>query len=213
MSPAVSAVPRRVRVPHDAPYDWEGAERHLGLIRVLAKRVAQRGSLRYLDHEDLVQVGLAAAARALPRFDASRSKVSTWLAAHASGAMRNLVKTTTHLRLPFHHWDAKDDAYRHATTTPVVVDPHHPIEVQGHAGCDPAVAAEERDELAKLYQALGALPVRLRRVLVARFFEGLTLAQVSAELGVCKQRVLQLQRKGIDACAKNLTRRRTAVCA
>lgn len=207
----------RASAPHDAPHDWEGAQRHLGLITLMAQRVAGRWGLRYLDLDDFIQVGLVAVARALPHFDPSKGMVSTWVAAHARGSMLSLAKTTMPLRVPLNAFESKKDAARalvaRASKPPIGLDTDDPIEIAELVPSDPTIASEEREERESLHRAIDDLPPRWRRVLVARYFEGRTTAEVAAELGVSRQRANQLEWKAFAAFERQLAWRRRAVCA
>lgn len=66
---------------------------------------------------------------------------------------------------------------------------------------DPAQEQEQAEVEAALWQLVARLPERLRQVIVARYGlrggERQTLAQIGEQLGVCGERVRQLQQEGL----------------
>jgi len=73
-------------------------------------------------------------------------------------------------------------------------------------GAQPAEVLEQRERATYVRDALDCLPDRLREVVVAYFFEGVTSAEIAEKLGVTESRVsqmrtdaLKLMRTGIEA--------------
>ena len=62
---------------------------------------------------------------------------------------------------------------------------------------DPERRVLEQEHLDLIARAVDALPVRLRRVVRAQFFDGMTGAQLADELDVSAARVLQLRREAL----------------
>jgi RNA polymerase sigma factor FliA len=70
----------------------------------------------------------------------------------------------------------------------------------------PSEVLEQRERARYVHDALACLPERLREVVVAYFFEGVTSAEIAEQLGVTESRVsqmrtdaLKLMRAGIEA--------------
>lgn len=191
--------------------EWDRVLPHTGLVMSLAVGIAKRWPLRYLSTDDLFQAGLLAAARALPQHDVARGAESTWVGTNARYAMLDLVKSATPLRISKWSFDHRAPGFEQAAAATVGLDRAH--DVAERVATDPTCPAVWREERAVLRAAISKLPVRLRRVIRGRFFEGLTLHALGVELGVTRERVRQLEVKAMDRIARNMARRRTAVSA
>lgn len=133
--------------------------------------------------DDLLQearIGLIEAART---FDPDRG---TRFATHAVWRIRGRVQ----------------NAVRKWKTTPV---PHSPADPVFDSLTDDYPSALEMliaaEEDAILTDALDCLPAREAHVLRERWLHGRTLDEVSADLGVCKERVRQIQRQAEERLA------------
>ncbi len=68
----------------------------------------------------------------------------------------------------------------------------------------PSREASCNEQVARVRQVLAALPEPDREVLLMRHYEGLTLREVGAQLGVDASTVLLRERRAIDRCAREL---------
>ena len=110
--------------------------------------------------DDLVQEVFIAAFSALPRFRGD-AQLGTWLYTIATNRVRNW-------------WDSQRRRRRRedvATSEP----PDEPD--------SPEADLETKQQRARFYAALGALPDKLREAFVARAIEGMSLIEASAALG------------------------------
>jgi len=207
--------PRSVRTAAD--FDWSGAQKHNGLVRLLAKRLAKHPHMRYLDFDDLVQVGTFAVALALPRFNPEKGAVSTYVGSCARGAMLSLLRTTSPLRVPVNALDSRKPAVREfvdrALLSPVPLDSEFEEQVPDSSPRDPAELCVDHEDAETVRDAILDLPARHRFVIVRRVYQERTLDEVGTELGLSRERVRQLQCEAMQHLTKCLARRRTAVCA
>lgn len=111
--------------------------------------------------DDLVQEVFISAFTALPRFRGD-AQLGTWLYTIATNRVRNW-------------WDSQRRRRRRED----VATSHPPEEPES-----PEADLEAKQQRARFYTALGALPDKLREAFVARALEGMNLHEASAALGV-----------------------------
>jgi RNA polymerase sigma factor for flagellar operon FliA len=156
---------------------------HLGFVRALARRHFARRALDLSDLESAGTLGLLDAAR---RFDPARGVRFSTLAAHRIvGAMRDEIRdggTFTRAELP-------------AARAGALVRHLVPLEAATIAAVDPEVT----DVIAarRLRAAVRRLPLRLAKVIVWRYWHGLSQPAIGARLGVTHGRVSHLEREAL----------------
>jgi RNA polymerase sigma factor (sigma-70 family) len=171
--------------------------RHFGFIHLLVRRQC-RGCKSAIDAEELIGEGVHGMARAIATFDESKGfKLTTY--AHLPITQRVRRAINQHdavLKRPDNMPKGKQrDAWLQATTP--AIDVH-----------DPALGLSLRDDgaLSRLdleeqrlisRWAMDQLEERERNVIVMRMVDGLTLAEAGAVLGLCRERVRQIERDAI----------------
>jgi RNA polymerase sigma-B factor len=179
---------------HDRQARRELIERHLPLVRAVARRFAHRGEAL----EDLVQVGAVGLIKAVDRFDPARGvTLGAYAAPTIAGEIRNHLRDrATLIRLPR---DAEPE-------TPA----RFPLPLETTIELWPDVAAErglERSEdRALLADGLRALPSRERRIVHLRYFGGLSQRGIAAELGISQVHVSRLLRESLGKLRVELSR-------
>jgi RNA polymerase sigma-70 factor (ECF subfamily) len=125
---------------------------------LLVYRVALRMLGSEADAEDAAQEALVKAWRSIGRFRQG-STLSTWLYRIVTNHCLNVIAA----RRPTVEWDDRRAA---------------------DASSDPAVAAQQREEMSQLKAAIIALPAEQRAALVLREFEGLSYDEVAEVLQI-----------------------------
>ena len=154
-------------------------ERHLPLVRAVARRFTDRGE----PLEDLVQVGSVGLIKAVDRYDPGRgSSFAAYAIPTILGEIRRHLRDSAHLlRAP--------RAPREEAPLRSV-----PLDLEARAARDPA--AERRLELGEervlLEQGLRTLARRERRIVRLRYFGGLSQRRIAAELGLSQVHVSRL---------------------
>jgi RNA polymerase sigma-70 factor, ECF subfamily len=95
-------------------------------------------------------------------------------------------------------------ARRHPTTT---IDAALAIAAPAHAGTDPATAAVRREELARAWQQVEALPEERRRALVLRFVLELSTREIAALMGKTEGAVRVLLHRALRSVARGMPER------
>jgi RNA polymerase sigma-B factor len=169
-------------------------ERHLPLVRAVARRFAHRGE----SVEDLVQVGAVGLIKAVDRFDPSRGvTLGAYAAPTIAGEIRNHLRDRgTLIRLPR---DAEPEA-----------PARFPLPLEATIELWPDAAAErglERSEdRALLADGLRALPSRERRIVHLHYYGGLSQRGIAAELGISQVQVSRLLRESLGKLRLELGR-------
>jgi RNA polymerase sigma-B factor len=148
-------------------------ERHLPLVRALARRYAGEESL-----EELVQVGVIGLIKAVDNYDSTRGvALGAYAAPVISGEIRHHLRDRcAPVRVPRR---MQADGHRvHAVALETLTE-------TGHAA-DPAPEAQDRLALS---DALRALHPREREVVRLRFVEDLSQAQIAARTGLSQVHV------------------------
>lgn len=102
------------------------------------------------------------------------------------------------------------DHYRHqgvrASVGMAGGDAQQPAEVDaqlGPAGLEPEAALASKQGVAALVAAIGALPPRCREAFLLHRFEGLSYAQIAAQMGISVKMVEQHLKNALDACERS----------
>lgn len=155
-------------------------ERHLPLVRAVARRFAHRGE----SLEDLVQVGAVGLIKAVDRFDPSRGvTLGSYAAPTIAGEIRHHLRDRgTLIRLP-----------RNAEHGPPA-QTSLPLEATIERWPDAAAerGLERSEDRALLAGGLQALPIRERRIVQLHYYGGLSQRGIAAELGISQVHVSRL---------------------
>jgi RNA polymerase sigma-B factor len=160
-------------------------ERHLPLVRALARRYADRGE----PYDDLVQVGALGLIKAVDRYDAGRGvTLGAYAAPTIEGEIRNHLRDRgTLIRIP-------RDAAREAPA-------RFPLPLETAAALSPDGAAEhdlaQGEDRALLAGGLRALTSRERRIVELRYYDGLSQRRIAATLGISQVHVSRLLRQSL----------------
>ena len=169
-------------------------ERHLPLVRAVARRFAHRGE----SLEDLVQVGALGLIKAVDRFDPGRGvTLGAYAAPTIAGEIRNHLRDRgTLIRLP-----------RNAEPE---LPARFPLPLETATELWPDTAAErglERSEdRALLADGLRALQSRERRIVHLHYYGGLSQRGIAAELGISQVQVSRLLRESLGKLRLELGR-------
>lgn len=160
-------------------------ERHLPLVRAVARRYAHRGE----PVEDLVQVGALGLIKAVDRFDRSRGvTLGAYAATAVEGEIRNHLRDRgTLIRIP-------RDA---ASESPA----RHPLPLETTVELWADAAAEQRlargEDRALLADGLRRLPRRERQILELRYYDDLSQRGIAEALGISQVHVSRLLRASL----------------
>lgn len=149
-------------------------ERHLPLVRSLARRFASRGE----QLDDLVQVGAVGLIHAVDRFDATRGAS---LAAYAVPTILGEIRR--HLRdaaQPLRVTRARYEAGQVVRVVPL--DDERPVRADG----DPV------DDRVLIERGLRALPLRQRRIVELHYFDDVSQRGIATQLGLSQVHVSRL---------------------
>ena len=169
-------------------------ERHLPLVRAVARRFVHRGE----SLEDLVQIGALGLIKAVDRFDPARGvTLGAYAAPTIAGEIKNHLRDrATLIRLPR---DAEPE-------TPA----RFPLPLEATIALGPDAAAErglERSEdRALLAGGLRALPSRERRIVHLHYYGDLSQRGIAAELGISQVQVSRLLRESLGKLRAELGR-------
>lgn len=149
-----------------------------------------------LEHEDLMQCGYLAMARALEKYDPNKGvKFTTFLVYYIRSEFRKAIgQSDRQLNDPLNHCASLD--------IPVGDDPDGPTRLDFVPDARDCIAEVEarvfNDELhAALEDALDGLPANESRAIRAEYYESKSLSETAAEMGVTHQRVQQLRNSGL----------------
>ena len=161
-------------------------ERHLPLVRSVARRFADRGE----PLEDLVQVGCVGLIKAVDRYDPARGvTLGAYAAPTIEGEIRNHLRDRgTVIRLP------RGAAPGSAARTPL------PLEASPQPWPDPAAeqGLARSEDRALLDGGLRHLRSRERRIVELRYYDGLSQRRIAATLGISQVHVSRLLRESLD---------------
>jgi RNA polymerase sigma-B factor len=157
-------------------------ERHLPLVRALARRYATRGE----PLDDLVQVGAIGLIKAVDRFDPTRrTPFELYAGAAIAGEIRHHLRDRcAPVRLPRH------------TRAPVRFEPLDEALEDFATDADPAAATTDR---LTLVEALRRLHPRTCRLVLLCFFGDLPQAQAAAALGISPVHASRLLHEALAA--------------
>jgi RNA polymerase sigma-B factor len=154
-------------------------ERHLPLVRSLARRFSSRGE--HLD--DLTQVGAVGLIKAVDRFDPARgSSLAAYAIPTIVGEIRRHLRDTGQLVRV-----TRDDQAAGVVVRAV------PLE----EGAQQAAAPEPGDERVLIECGLRALPRRERRIVQLHYFGNLSQRGIASELGLSQVHVSRLLRDSL----------------
>ena len=199
-------------------------ERHLPLVRLLARRFAHRG----VELEDLVQVGSIGLINAVDRFDRARGcSFGAYAAASIVGEIRRHLRDAgSVIRLPRRIQEERESVRRAdrelmgllgrapttaelATRLGVTFDEveralasdnaRTPCSlVDGEAGGGAGDFREASDARIAVNVALRRLSARERRVLERRFFDDLSQEDIASEIGISQVHVSRTIRSALE---------------
>jgi RNA polymerase sigma factor (sigma-70 family) len=177
---------------------------------MLARRVERAIPLRYLDVEDLVQVGMIEAARAMARYDEARGPVSSWIVSHAYGPMVDAASEATLLKNSRYIRHSRQSGSRGAYIDSLRFDGNY-VQVDDsldaapdcHTPDDSAIASERR---ANLLAALEALPRQIRIVIVRSAWRGESRSKTARVIRRSKAHTQRLHTRGLALLAAMLPR-------
>ena len=208
------ALLRRYHEDGDTSAREELIERHLPLVRSLARRYAGRGEAL----EDIEQVGAIGLIKAIDRFDLDRvPRALQELNASMSGAIERLTgrlgrspsiaEVAEELKTsPEEVLEAMEVGSAYSTvslsTGPGGDEELDPLETIG--GEDEEF--ERSEHRAALEPALDRLPPREREILRMRFEEGLPQTQIAQRVGLSQMHVSRLIRKSLSIMREELLR-------
>ncbi len=169
-------------------------ERHLPLVRAVARRFAHRGE----SLEDLVQVGAVGLIKAVDRFDPTRGvTLGAYAAPTIAGEIRNHLRDrATLIRLP------RDVEPESPARFPLPLETT--IELWPDAAAERGL--ERSEDRALLADGLRALPTRERRIVHLRYYGGLSQRGIAAELGISQVHVSRLLRESLGKLRVELGR-------
>lgn len=169
-------------------------ERHLPLVRAVARRFAHRGE----SLEDLVQVGAVGLIKAVDRFDRRRGvTLGAYAAPTIAGEIRNHLRDrSTLIRLP------RDAGHEAPARFPLPLEPA--VEFWPDAAAERGL--ERSEDRALLAGGLRTLPSRERRIVQLRYYGGLSQRGIAAELGISQVHVSRLLRDSLGKLRAELSR-------
>ena len=205
----------------------ELVERHLPLVRALARRFAGRGEAL----EDLEQVGAIGLIKAIDRFELDREvALTSYATPNVVGEIkRHFRDKGSAVRIPRHlkELNAKVGGVIEQLTgelgrSPTIAEIAEAVEGSPEqvlstssdpdGDLDPLETIGTEDEeferveqRASLEPALGVLPEREREILRMRFEEGMTQTQIAERVGISQMHVSRLIRKSIERVRDELT--------
>ena len=175
------------------PELWEQVQR---LVSMLAHRylTALAGGTYGIEHDDLMQSGYIAMARALEEYDPSKGRFVTYLGYFLHSEFRIAIgRSDRQLRDPLNKClslDAPINEDEETTFKDTVPDPHDYAEEAEHH-----VFVQELRHA--LDEAMAALPAREATAVRSYYYDRQTQAETAEQLGVTYQRVKQLRDSGL----------------
>lgn len=191
----------------------ELVRRNEGLLYRQAAKWARLGRLVGMGVEELLQEARVACVRAARAYDPAKAKFSTWCARYAFNACSHAVAVA----------GLKNSAGRRRIVAALNGEAPDAAALAAVGAASPAPLVEwlvsdapsaeallgDAEERAELLAAMAELPPRERRVLVERFWEGRTLVEVGAGLGVSRERARQLEQRAKARLRSRLEELRT----
>jgi RNA polymerase sigma-B factor len=199
---------KRYHIGGDTGAREELVQRHLPLVRSLARRYAGRGE----SLEDIEQVGAIGLLKAIDRYDLEREVSLT------TYATPNVVGEIERLTIKLERSPTIAEIAAELETTPEQVleameagSAYSTVSLSSGPGgggddddFDPmeSIGAEDEEyerteQRASLEPALETLPEREREILRMRFEEGLTQTQIAEKIGISQMHVSRLIRKSL----------------
>lgn len=177
-------------------------EQVVGLIKWKACHVMtaleMRGSMCGVELEDLIQSGYLALVKAVETYEADAGTFSTWLIYH----LKNTFAEATGYRTKC----GKNEPLNNSFSLDKAVDDESDGTPFGEFIPDPKAAAtmlsiEEKLWREQLHEALEIalkiVPQRYRDILRLRFYQDMTLEEVSELRGISKERIRQMENRGL----------------
>ena len=179
---------------HDLDARRRLIERHLPLVRTLARRYAHRGE----QLEDLTQVGVVGLIKAIDRYEPRRgSSLAAYAVPTILGEIRRHLRDSVQpVRVPRARWEAG------ASVRSV------PLDLEGVTARD--AEAEQRLELgedrALIASSLRKLARREREIVQLRYFGGLSQRGIAARLGLSQVHVSRLLAQSLHTLRQEIGR-------
>jgi RNA polymerase sigma-B factor len=172
-------------------------ELHMPLVRMLAKRYANRGE----QLEDLVQIGAIGLLQAIERFDPARGRELAGFAAPTiAGEIRHHLRDRVAVvRIPRRYVDSAIARSAIPLSTSDEADARF-----GRAIATDAPYDSSEDRL-MLVAGLRRLTVRERRIMHLRYFAGLSQEEIARQVGVSQVQVSRLIRASLERMRGALT--------
>jgi RNA polymerase sigma-B factor len=169
-------------------------ERHLPLVRSLARRYAHRGE----QLEDLVQVGAVGLIKAIDRYQPGRgSSLAAYAVPTILGEIRRHLRDSAQpVRVPRARWET--GAVVHSV----------PFDPERSAACDEAAehGLEQGEDRALLEASLRTLAWREREIVRLRYFGGLSQRGIAAQLGISQVHVSRLLARSLRTLRQEIGR-------
>jgi RNA polymerase sigma-B factor len=185
---------RTYRETGDTSARAEVIERHLPLVRVLARRYAHRGERM----EDLVQVGSIGLIDAVDRFDPTRGDFVSFAVPTISGQIKNHFRDRSKVvRIP--------RGVAALSERPRVV-PLSELNPDGEPTTPAEDTFETCDDRLLLAAGFRTLDARQRRILHLRFYAGLSQSEIAGEVGLSQIQVSRVIRASLERMRRVLAR-------
>jgi RNA polymerase sigma-70 factor (ECF subfamily) len=172
-------------------------ERFRGYLRLLARLQLDTRLQGKLDPSDLVQQTLLKAHQGLGQFRGrSTAEQAAWLRQILANTLANAVRDLAR---------AKRDVALERSLESSLADSSARLEALLVADqSSPSQRAERNEQLLQLAEALATLPEAQREVLLLRHCQGLSLAEISEQLGRTRASVASLLRRGLEQLREHL---------
>jgi RNA polymerase primary sigma factor/RNA polymerase sigma factor len=179
-------------------------EANLGLVGHMVAKALKRDPVKLAAiGEDLASVGYFALIRAAELFDETRGvKFSSYACFAIERRIRLSFKLDRPIRLPCHlEGEELARAIKRSYVGPLWSNPYAEHDDQhdppAPPGPEPFAEEEQKKRQARLEGLLAQLGQRYRTVIVRRFWEGRTLREVAAELGITKEWARQIEARAL----------------
>jgi RNA polymerase sigma-70 factor (ECF subfamily) len=178
--------------------DWAGSlERYRAYLRLLAGLHTDRRLRGKIDPSDLVQQALLQAYQALSTFrGGGEAEFVAWLRQILARVLANVCRD---------YGRAKRDVVRERSLEAALDESSARLEAWVAADqLSPSQQANRNEQAVRLAEALTTLSAAQREALTLHYFEGLTVAQVAAELGRSPTAVVGLVHRGLQQLRNRL---------